>query len=218
MSKRNREISIAAMFAALAVVLAFFCKTMGIPLVAVSFLHFDCKDFIIAISGFVLNPLYAVGISFVVALIEVLTFSDTQIWGMVMNFISSAVFAGVASIIYYRWRNIRGAVLGLLCSTVMTTIVMLGWNYLIVPLYTPMYTRDAVAKMLLPTFLPYNLIKYSINAGITLFVYKPLTTALQQIGFLERKNGEKLRINPLTYAVGAAFILLSVGAILIIRL
>ena len=35
--------------------------------------------------------------------------------------------------------------------------------------------------MLLPTFLPFNLIKGGLNAGITMLLYKPLTGALRQL-------------------------------------
>ncbi len=218
MVKRTKRIALAAMFAAIAVTLSFFSKMAGIPIVSLPFLQlqFDCKDFIIAISGFVLNPLYAICISFIVALIEMLTFSDTQLWGMIMNFISSAVFAGVASAIYYKERTIKGAVIGLISSTVLTTATMLCWNYLIVPLYSSI-SRSDVASMLIPVFMPYNLIKYGINAAITLFVYKPLALALQKIGLITKKSEKKFSVNIWVYTLAALVICISIIAVILIR-
>lgn len=60
-----------------------------------------------------------------------------------------------------------------------TTAFMLLWNYLITPIYMGM-PRAAVADLLVPVFLPFNLSKYALNAAITMLIYKPVVTALQQ--------------------------------------
>ena len=51
---------------------------------------------------------------------------------------------------------------------------MLLWNYLITPLYMG-YPREAVAELLLPAFLPFNLLKSGLNSGITFLLYKRLS-------------------------------------------
>jgi len=56
-------------------------------------------------------------------------------------------------------------------------LVMLFWNYLITPLYMGI-PRAAVAELLLPAFLPFNLLKGGINAGVTLVLYQPVARAL----------------------------------------
>ena len=61
---------------------------------------------------------------------------------------------------------------------------MLLWNYLITPLYMGL-TREAVAAMLLPVFLPYNLLKCAMNAALTMLIYKPLVNALRRANLLE---------------------------------
>ena len=47
------------------------------------------------------------------------------------------------------------------------------------------YPREAVAELLLPAFLPFNLLKGGLNTVITLLIYKPIVTALRKAGFLE---------------------------------
>ena len=56
---------------------------------------------------------------------------------------------------------------------------MLLWNYLITPIYMGM-PRAAVADLLVPVFLPFNLSKYALNAAITMLIYKPVVTALRK--------------------------------------
>ena len=59
------------------------------------------------------------------------------------------------------------------------TGVMLLWNYLITPLYLNV-TREVVVGMLLPAFLPFNLIKALMNGALTMLLYKPVVMALRK--------------------------------------
>ena len=51
-------------------------------------------------------------------------------------------------------------------------LVMLFWNYLIAPVYMGC-SRQAVAELLLPVFLPFNLIKGGLNTAGTALLYRP---------------------------------------------
>ena len=51
--------------------------------------------------------------------------------------------------------------------------------------------REQVAGMLLPIFLPFNLLKAVLNAGFTYLLYKPLVTALRKAGLIEASIGTK---------------------------
>ena len=42
------------------------------------------------------------------------------------------------------------------------------------------YPREAVAELLLPAFLPFNLLKGGLNTAVTLLFYKPVVTALRK--------------------------------------
>ena len=69
----------------------------------------------------------------------------------------------------------------------MMCVVMVAWNYIITPLYMHV-PRTVVAGMLLPTILPFNLVKGGLNAGITMLIYKPVTEALRRAGLLARRS------------------------------
>ena len=168
--------------------IAFAVMVVGrIPMVM--FLKYDPKDVIIAIGGFIFGPLSAFIISAVVSLVEMVTVSDTGIIGCIMNIISSCSLVCTASYIYNKKRTLSGAVTGLIAGTLFTTVVMLLWNYLITPLYMG-YPREDVTKLLIPVFLPFNLIKGGINTAITLLLYKPVVTALRRAKLIETsENG-----------------------------
>ena len=138
------------------VMVALFCAlSYAVTLVFrinVSFLTFDIKDCMITIGGLLFGPLAAVSISAVTALLEAITVGDTGFYGLLMDFVSSASFAVVASLIYRYRRDLIGAVIGLVSAIFCMTAVMLGMNLLIVPLYTPGVSVAVVAKML-PTLI-----------------------------------------------------------------
>ncbi|MDD3840683.1 MAG: ECF transporter S component, partial [Clostridia bacterium] len=107
------------------------------------------------------------------------TVSDTGVIGLIMNIISSCSFACTAAYIYKRKRTLKGAIIGLIIGCLFMTSVMLLWNYLITPIYLG-YPRKAVAELLLPAFLPFNLLKGGLNAAITMLLYKPVVGTLRK--------------------------------------
>lgn len=161
-----------------------------------TFLKYDPKDVMIAVSGFIFGPLTSFSVALIVSFAEMFTASDTGILGFLMNVISSCAFACTAALIYRKRHTLSGAMIGLLCGWGCMTAVMSLWNYLITPIYMG-YPREAVVKLLLPAFLPFNLIKGGLNAAITTLLYKPVVTILRRTRLLEVKSDSaaKPRIN-----------------------
>jgi len=149
----------------------------------VLFLKYDPKDIIITLGGLIWGPLTSFTVSVIVSLIEMVTISENGILGCIMNIVSSCSFACTAAAIYKKKRTLKGAVTGLLAGSVAMVLVMLLWNYLIAPIYMG-YPREVVARLLLPAFLPFNLLKSGLNAGFTFLLYKPVTTALRKAGYI----------------------------------
>lgn len=176
---KTRNLTLMAMFAAMAYIVMAVAR---IPISSMDYLKYDPKDLVLAICGFTMGPLPALAVAVVVSLIEMVTLSSTGPIGLLMNILSSAMFVCTSAIIYKRRHSLRGAILGLIAGVAMQTLVMLLWNYFIVPLYMGM-PREDVAKMLVPVFLPFNLIKGSINAALTILIYKPVSNALKRGGF-----------------------------------
>lgn len=203
MKKNIKRLTMTAMLCALAFA-ALLCR---IPVVL--WLKYEPKDVVIAIGGFLFGPLTSVVISVVVSLLE-LTVSDTGIIGAIMNIVSTCAFVCPAAILYKRKRTLGYAALGLVTGAIFATGVMMAWNYFLTPLYMGQ-PREAVAALLLPAFLPFNLLKTGLNTALTLLIYKPVVNGLRRARLLpEMPDGEapkkEVRIGVI---LGAVFLLLS---------
>ena len=210
-----KQIALLGVFAAVAYAVMFATRWLPPLIPTVPFLKYDPKDVIIAICGFIFGPLPALAVAVVVSLIEMLTVSGTGFIGLLMNVLSTAAFVCPAALIYSKKRSIAGAIIGLIAGTVMMCIVMLLWNYIVTPIYMG-YPREAVAELLLPAFLPFNLIKAIINAALTLLIYKPLVTALRKANLLpESPEGEKGAKRPWGILI-FALLLLATATLLIL--
>ena len=182
MSKQKistRELTTLAMLTAIAY--ALVC-TDRIPIVL--FLKYEPKDVVITIGGFLMGPMAVLISSSIVALIEMFTISDTGIIGCIMNFLSTCAFAVPAAFVYKRRHTMAGAIAGLAVGTITMVATMLLWNYLITPLYMTGTSRSDIAGMLMPVFLPFNLLKAGLNSAFILLLYKPLVVSLRKAGLL----------------------------------
>ena len=181
-----KKLCMLALLSAVAYVVMFLSKQ--IPVNVAGFLNFDLKDVIIGIAGFIFGPMAAAGVSVLVSLIEMVTISSTAHWGFLMNVLSTCSFVCTASFIYRKRRTIFGALLGLVVGALLMTAVMLLWNYLITPIYMGQ-PREVIAAMLVPVFLPFNLIKAGINGALMFLLYKPVVGALRKARLVEASEG-----------------------------
>ena len=173
------------MLALLAAIAYMMVSLIRIPVVL--FLKYEPKDVIITIGGFLFGPMASFTVSLLVSLLEMVTISETGPIGALMNLLSTCTFACTAAIIYKKKHTMGGAILALIGGTILMTIAMLLWNWLITPIYMG-YPRDVVASMLVPVFLPFNLLKAGLNSAFVLFLYKPLVTALRKTGLVASKE------------------------------
>lgn len=204
MNVKTKKLTTVAMLCAISYVVMLFGR---IPMVL--FLKYDPKDVIITIGGFIYGPITALLISLCVSVIEMITASDTGIYGLIMNVVSTCAFACTASVIYKHKRTFFGALLGLIFATLFMTGIMLLWNYYITPLYMQS-SREAVAALLLPAFLPFNLIKGAMNSAFTMIVYKPVVNTLRKTNLLynDSKTTEKSRVSSLGICLCSIFVII----------
>lgn len=158
----------------------------------ISFLTFDLKDAVLAVAALLYGPLSGVCAALVAALLELVTISDTGLYGFIMNFLASGTFALVCGLLYKYHRSFSGAVLALVFAAASTVCVMLLANWGITPYYLVSISKDATATVsaqrslvvsMIPTlFLPFNLCKSVLCASVTMLIYKPVTLALRRMG------------------------------------
>ena len=199
---RVRNMTVTGMLCALAYMVMFVIHFK------VMFLTFDLKDAVLTLTALLYGPLYGVVSAIVVALLEFVTISDTGLYGLLMNVLSSATFACVAGAVYKRKRDLTGAVIGILCAAVSMVAVMMVANLIITPFYMGVTVSEVGA--LIPTLLlPFNACKAVMNAAAVLLLYKPLTVALRRVGVLEH-GPTSYRLDVKTIVIASVSIVLLV--------
>ncbi len=214
MKKRldTKKMVLLAMLAAVAFMLVALIR---IPVVL--FLSYEPKDVVITVGGFLLGPMASFVISFVVALVEMVTISTTGPIGCLMNLISSTCFACTAAFVYKKKHSLSGAVLGLVLGSVTMITTMLLWNWLITPLYMTGTSRSDIAAMLIPVFLPFNALKAGFNSALTLILYKPLVSALRKTGLILKTSSKSASAKWGIYLLGVALLATCILLLLVLR-
>lgn len=178
MQKKDvKKISVTALFCAIAFLMTFVFRFK------VGFLTFDLKDAVISVISLLYGPIYGVASAGVVAVLELLSVSDTGLYGLIMNFLSSATFALACGSVYKFKRSFSGAIFAVVVSVISVTAIMMVANIFITPYYMGVETAEVIA--LIPTMLfPFNLCKSIVNAASLLIIYKPITNALKKTGLV----------------------------------
>lgn len=165
-----RKLAVMAMLVAIGVVLCFLIHVPLIP--AASFLEYDPADIPILIGTFAFGPLAGFLMTVAIAFVQGLTVSaKSGLYGIVMHIIATGTYVIVAGNIYRHGKTKKGAVLALVCGTLAMAAVMVPANLFVTPYFTG-WPRAAVAELLLPGIIPFNLVKAGINSVVTFFVYK----------------------------------------------
>ncbi|MBQ4599154.1 MAG: ECF transporter S component [Clostridia bacterium] len=168
-----RKIIAMALFTAVAYIFGI------LPSIKVNFLSLDIKDAFIAIGALYLGPTTGVVVSAVVSVMETIFGSTTGFYGLIMNFLGSAAFAAVASLIYTNKKSLANAIISLAFATISMTLIMLVANLIFTPYYMGVEIQ-MVKDLLIPLFLPFNLVKGILNSALVMMFYKPISVALKK--------------------------------------
>lgn len=212
-SQKIKSLAAMALLTALAVAADLFLRIPGIG----GFLTYEPKDVIITIGAFIFGPIAGILMSLAVSFVEMITVSSTGPIGLLMNFLSSATFVGVASVIYYRKKTMPRAIIGLCAAVLSMTAIMLLWNYIVTPMYMGV-PRQAVLEMIVPLLLPFNLLKASLNAALVLLLYKGVVTALRKSKLVPEResSSENKRLNTVLVVVISAVAVTTLLLVLLI--
>ena len=213
-----KKLTTLSILSAIAFLLTYLFYILPIPafVPAAPFLNYEPKDVIIMIGGFLYGPLAVIPMAIVVSMLE-MPFSGTGVIGLAMNVISTCTFACTAAVIYRRWRTILGAAVGLTCGVIVMTGVMLLWNFLLTPIFLG-WPREAVVPLLLPGFLPFNLVKGGLNAAMTILLYKPIRAALIKSNMLPEMLEKEKKPTRIHYGIILVALFVIITCVLFILL
>ncbi len=186
-NSNTRKIVFMGLICALAYISMFVFR------IKVSFLTFDLKNTILVIGSLIFGSICGIVTSLVVSVVEMITISDTGIWGCLMNFLSSAIYVAIAGLIYKYKKTLSGAIIGLLVASVAMTAAMIPLNLIFTPIYTGAPV-SVVKDMIIPLLLPFNAIKAVLSSAITLLIYKPVSNIFKSAG-IGFNNDKSFKIN-----------------------
>lgn len=170
----TKRIAVTALFCAVAAIATLFLEFPILP--GVTFLKYDPSAIVALVAGFAFGPATGAVVSILPYLVHLAT--QSGLYGAFMAIVATLSLVLPASLIYQRMTSFRGAIIGMVVGAVVCLACCIAANVVVTPLYMGAPTEVVVA-MIVPTLLPFNVIKVAINCVVTALVYKPLSKALQ---------------------------------------
>lgn len=165
------------MLVAISVVLVYLIHFPIFP--AVPFLEYDPADIPIIIGTFAFGPMAGIMIVVITSIIQGVTVSAASgLYGIIMHILATGAFVLTAGFLYKGEKSKRKAVIALVCGVAAMTIVMIFANMIITPMFTG-WPLEAIME-LMPFIAAFNLLKAGINAVITFFLYKRISSFLHR--------------------------------------
>ncbi len=175
-SKTNRLVKM-ALLAAMSILLVTIIHFPLLP--QAPFMEYDPADIPIMIGTFMYGPVAGFIITVVASLVQAMTVSAGSGWiGFVMHVMATGTFALVAGSIYRKFHTFKGGIMALICGSMAMALMMIPANLIFTVIFMGV-PREAVIKMIIPTIIPFNLLKAGINSVITLIVYKSVANVLR---------------------------------------
>ena len=183
-----------ALMSAIAIVIYYF--DFPVPLMP-SFIKLDLSNVVTLLAGFALGPVEGVVVCLIKNAVHLLIkgMGTTMGIGDIFDFVTSAVFAFTAGIIYVKKRTKKGAIIGCIAGALAMTVISLPLNYFIVyPIYFKAFggeeailgmyrelraSTGSIFEALCIFNLPFTLVKAALCALVTVLIYKPLSPIIK---------------------------------------
>lgn len=177
-NKKIIRLAIAAMLTALSVVSLYAIRLPLIP--SAPFLEYDAADIPVLIGSMLLGPGMGLLMLLAVCAIQAFTVSAASGWiGFVMHLAASGVLVLIASMIYKKKPSFKRLIVGLVLGSLAMTAVMVPLNIVFTGIFLGQGAK-AVAELLIPAIIPFNLLKASINSAATVAVFAPTAKILKR--------------------------------------
>lgn len=168
----TKQLVTMALMCAIGVLLSF----IEFPLLpGASWLKFDASNMTALVVGFGFGPAAGVAVGIVTAIIHGLLMADFT--GAIMNILCVTCFVLPAALMYKHKRTYPVACVGLVLSIIAVTLAAIVGNLVVTPMWLGV-PFDAVVAMIIPFFIPFNLLKGTINALLTLIIYKSISNLI----------------------------------------
>jgi len=173
-----KQLTQMAMLAAISIVLVFFIRFPIMP--AAPFLEYTPAEVPVMMAAFLYGPAAALVLAVVVAVVQGMTVSaHSGIIGIIMNILSMGSYVLAVGLIYHRGygKSTKKAVAAMFAGIIATTAVMAFWNIVFTPIFMGV-PRQVVIEMIVPIFVPFNLIRAGINSLIAFAAWRAVGALL----------------------------------------
>ena len=169
---RVRELVTLAIFSALGMALSFIQIPIFPP---APYLQYDPSGIVTLTVALMYGPAAGIMVQ-LVSWIPKLIMSPL---GSLLTFVAMIGAVLIVGLIYKKFHNLKGAIVAIVVGSVVFTAIAIAMNFVITPIYTPGVTVEAVASMVVPILLPFNIIKCVINGVVTSLLYKPVSNLVK---------------------------------------
>lgn len=167
-----RELVTLAIFSALGMALSFIQIPIFPP---APYLQYDPSGIVTLTVALMYGPAAGIMVQ-LVSWIPKLIMSPL---GSLLTFVAMIGAVLIVGLIYKKFHNLKGAIAAIVVGSVVFTAIAIAMNFVITPIYTPGVTVEAVASMVVPILLPFNIIKCVINGVVTGLLYKPVSNLVK---------------------------------------
>ena len=162
-----------ALLCAMSLVLMYVVRFSIFP--AAPYLEYNMADVPILIGTFLFGPVSGLILTLIVSLLQCFTLSIARGWvGAVMHFFATGAFVLIAGLIYKKMHSLKGALIGLVCGSLVMIALMIPLNLIFTVHYNGV-PAQVVQGMIWPILVPFNAIKAGINSVVTFLAYKPIS-------------------------------------------
>ena len=176
-------------------VIAFILMQLEFPVpIFPSFLQIDLSDLPALVGGFALGPVVGILIVLFKNLMHLIETSTSGV-GELANFLVGIALVAPASLIYYRNKTKKNAIIGLFIGTIAMGIMGgLANYYILLPFYANVlkFPIDAIVEMgnivnsnivdlnslIIYAIIPFNILKGILLSVITMLIYKRISSLL----------------------------------------
>ena len=176
-------------------VIAFILMQLEFPVpIFPSFLQIDLSDLPALVGGFALGPVVGILIVLFKNLMHLIQTSTSGV-GELANFLVGIALVAPASLIYYRNKTKKNAIIGLFIGTIAMGIMGgLANYYILLPFYANVlkFPIDAIVEMgnivnsnivdlnslIIYAIIPFNILKGILLSVVTMLIYKRISSLL----------------------------------------
>ncbi|WP_297517992.1 ECF transporter S component [uncultured Clostridium sp.] len=179
----NKKLNIYIKIAILSAI-AFILMMFEFPVVpAFPWLKIDISDMPALMGAFAFGPVAGIVIELLKNIIFIM-FRGTSTGGVgeLANFLIGVSFIVPASLIYHKTKTRKSAIIGMIVGTISIIIVGILANvYILLPLFGMKMSSSQLMTYIFVGLVPINGLKAILNSGITLVLYKKLSTTIFKV-------------------------------------